>query len=189
MSTEPPAPTRGEPLDRLVNGVAECWDHATSVMERTLAGTYDADDARRDLAKCSAKAAEIGLAMFTGWLDMLRPPPRNVKRNPPSASVTVPIDASMAGKRLDVCTDGFRGIGWANQFLIPDRYVTVQRAVVHLGEPEALTVTVSFEHVSAPERERTIIYEGWVRDLGTPGLWSPTSFGWRSRLTSLRRSH
>ncbi len=41
----------------------------------------------------------------------------------------------------------------------------MQRAVVY-GEPDALTVTVNFDHVSDPERARTIIYEGVIKARG-----------------------
>ena len=198
MSTEPP-PKGDDPLARLLSGVVECWDHTTSVMQQTRAGTYDAADARRDLAKCSEKATEIGLALFTDWLDMLRPPSRNVQPNPSSASTDLYFRPSKQPPQgepppppeppLELYTDGLRGIGWASDFQIAGGDVTFSPAVVHpdtnapvdpIRFPSGtvpvikVTATVSFEHVSAPEREHTIIYEGVVRAHGIQGLVTDT---------------
>jgi hypothetical protein len=154
MAAEHP-PDGTDPVARVLDALADSWEHAASMTQRMLAGSYGADDAVADLALCSANGVGIALATVKGGIEMLVP--GKARPNPAKVSVTVGVPRAM-----ELQAGPFRAIGWANPpYSIRPPDVTMRRVP---GDPDHVTVTVSFEHVSTFERTRTIIYEGHVHD-------------------------
>src|SRR5829696_9919392 len=157
MGSDAPADSRPDLFGTMLDALADSWEHAASMVQRVLAGTYGTDDAFADVALCSSRAAQASVATIAGAMSMFRP--ETARRNPSSVSMTIPVPdvaQTQAGE--------FRGIGWGNQFVIRASDVTVQPTP---GTPNEVTLTVRFDHVSVTELERTVIYEGHL--LGAAG--------------------
>jgi hypothetical protein len=139
---------------RVLSGVAECWGHASSITQRTLAGAYDTRQAFDDAVQYVTRSATLSLDVFTGWIDLLRsavPPP-------PTTGTTSAAPLAHLG---DVHPSAFRAIGTGNQHSIRASDVTVGTDPT---DPGRYTVALSYANVSPYERDRTIIYEGTLHD-------------------------
>ena len=150
MGSDAPAESGPDLFGTVLDALAESWEHAASMVQRVLAGTYGTNDALADVAQCSSRAARTSIATIGGALGMLSP--GTARRNPNSISMDIPVPdvaQTQAGE--------FRGLGWGNQFVILASDVTL---ALMPGTANVVTLTVSFDHVSATERKRTVIYEG-----------------------------
>jgi hypothetical protein len=148
---------------RVLSGFAECWGHASSITQRTLAGSYDTKQAFDDAVQYVTRSATLGLDAFTGWIDLLRgavPPPS------PSGTTRT----STLARPGDVRASAFRAIGTGDQYSIAPSDVTVGTDPTN---PSNYTVALSFTNVSPYERDNTIIYEGSLHDAGGAVVGEP----------------
>jgi hypothetical protein len=149
---------------RVLSGVADCWDHAASITQRTLAGSYGANEAFDDAIECATRSTVLSLVAFRGWIDFLRgatPPPRTTG----TTSAAAPL-----ARLGDVHAGRFRAIGTGNQHEIDPSDVTVG---IDPTDPSKYTVALSYANVSPYERDRTIIYEGGLLDAAGATVGDP----------------
>ena len=151
--------------DDLVGGIldalADSWNHAASMVQRGLAGTYGADDALADGVACAGRAAQLSAASIAGAMSMLAP--STARRSPTSVSVTFPDPG-----KGPLHAGPFRGIGWGTRFVLPAAAVSLNVTPPPLGVAGAggtVTLTFSWDQINDPdERARTVIYEGCLLD-------------------------
>ena len=151
-------------LARVLAEVADCWEHAATITQRALTGSYNAAQAFDDAMQYATRSSALGRAAFTGWLGLLRP----ITTQPTGARAAA--RTAPAARLGDVRAGAFRAIGTGDQHWIAPSDVTIGLDPTDLSQ---LAVELSYANVSQFERERTIVYEGNVHDAAGAPVGDP----------------
>lgn len=111
-------------------------------------------------------AFQCAVDLTVGWLRLIEsfatPVPVKVEEGGPDA-ITVPVLEAVTGRPIALMTDGFRAVGWGNDYALPASAITLRPREIAEGEVE-FEITVSTAALPAGARSRTIVYEGRVVD-------------------------
>jgi hypothetical protein len=79
------------------------------------------------------------------------------------AAVTVPVLATVTDRPILLATEGFRAVGWGDEYALPADAITLTPRELSEGDVE-FEITVSTKALPAEARARTIVYEARVVD-------------------------
>jgi hypothetical protein len=166
--------------DPHVDRVAHAFRHTASGIDRgtagvgkALAGHYTSADAAEDLSWVVSTGALWVSTLADCWAQLLQPLP--------DAAELLGLPAvGMVGERvhaklhpgvtppISLAADGFRAIGWGQEFVLPRSAFRFNPDPPDLGRgTDTFGVTLLADQIPAPARPYTLIFEGMVVDATT----------------------
>ncbi len=163
-----------DPVTYAFRDAASGLDRSTAGVAKALAGHYTSADAAQDLSWVVSTGAHWMSALADCWAQLLQPLP--------DAAELLDLPAvGMVGERvhaklhpgvtispISLAADGFRAIGWGQQFVLPPSAFRFNP-----GPPDLLRGTDSFgvtllrDHIPPGAQPYTLIFEGMVVDATT----------------------
>lgn len=156
-------PRYPNPLRTLSEAAAKSLDHATTMGQQVVAGTYTVGEGKADLAQCVVEMAETAQKVLGWWASVLTttPTPRAAKSQM-AANMATPdvwsatMNLTTVERPLKLLTAGFRHVGYAAAPVIPPDKVSFMPPTITDLSVTSFTIEVDMRG-QAPG-----IYEGTV---------------------------